>query len=47
MKGKNIEIVGGADSECLDDVFTTAESLGVLIKRNHKYIWSASHCPIK
>lgn len=47
LKGKNIEIVGGSDSECLDDVFTTAESLGVKIKRNHRYIWSANHCPIK
>ncbi len=47
LKGKSIEIVGGSDSECLDDVFTTAEALGVNIKRNYKYIWSASHCPIK
>ena len=47
LKGKTVEIVGGSDSECLDDVFTTAESLGINIKRNYKYIWSASHCPIK
>ena len=47
LKDKSIEIVGGSDSECLDDVFTTAESLGVKIKRNHRYIWSANHCPIK
>jgi hypothetical protein len=47
LNGKSIEIVGGSDSECLDDIFTTAESLGVKIKRNHKYIWSANHCPIK
>jgi hypothetical protein len=39
-------IVGGSDSECLDDVFTTAESLGVKISRNYKYIWSANHCPL-
>ena len=44
---KPIEIVGGSDSECLDDIFTTAESLGVKISRNYKFIWSASHCPIK
>lgn len=44
---KHITIVGGADGECLEDVITTAESLGVNIKRNWKYIWSASHCPIK
>ena len=47
MKGQEITIVGGADSECLEDVVTTAEALGVKIKRNHKYIWSANHCPIK
>lgn len=46
LKGKTIEIVGGSDSECLDDVVTAAESLGVIVKRNYKYIYSASHCPI-
>lgn len=47
LKGKQVEIVGGSDSECLEDVFITAEKLGINIKRNYKYIWSASHCPIK
>jgi hypothetical protein len=47
LKDKKVTIVGGSDSECLDDIFTTAESLGVKIKRNYKYIWSANHCPIK
>jgi hypothetical protein len=47
MKDKNVEIVGGSDSECLDDIYTTAEALEVNINRNYKYIWSASHCPIK
>ena len=41
-----VTIVGGSDSECLDDIYTTAESLGVNISRNYKYIWSANHCPI-
>jgi hypothetical protein len=45
--GKKIEIVGGSDSECLDDVFTTCESLSLNVDRNYKYIWSANHCPIK
>lgn len=45
LKNKVI-IVGGSDSECLDDIFTTAESLGVDISRNYKFIWSANHCPI-
>lgn len=41
-----VTIVGGSDSECLDDIYTTAEALGVNISRNYKYIWSANHCPI-
>lgn len=47
LKNKKIEIVGGSDSECLEDIVTSAESLGLNITRNHKFIWSASHCPIK
>jgi len=47
LKGKTITIVGGSDSECLDDVFTLAEKIGLNIKRDHRYIWSANHCPIK
>jgi len=47
LKGKSVEIVGGADSECLEDIFVSATSMGVNINRNWKFIWSASHCPIK
>lgn len=47
LKNQKIEIVGGSDSECLLDVTTTAESLGCKITPNHKFIWSATHCPIK
>ena len=47
LKGKETIIVGGSDSECLEDIIITAEKLGVKIKRNWKYIYSASHCPIK
>lgn len=47
LSGKEVVIVGGADGECLEDIFTAAESLGVKIKRNWKFIYSASHCPIK
>jgi hypothetical protein len=43
----NITIVGGADGECLDDIVTTCESLGLRIMKNSKYIYSANHCPIK
>ena len=46
LNGKEVTIVGGADSECLEDVVTTAESLGVKIKRDYKYIYTASSCPI-
>jgi hypothetical protein len=46
-KGKQIVIVGGADRECLTDVEVTAKSLGVKVKRNDNYIYSAKHCPIK
>ncbi len=47
LKGKSVEIVGGSDGECLEDIFVAATSLGVNIKRNWKFIYSASHCPIK
>jgi hypothetical protein len=46
-KNKLIYIVGGSDSECLEDIYVTALSLGNNIKRNYKFIYSASHCPIK
>lgn len=46
LKGKNITIIGGSDSECLDDIYIAAESLGVLIKRDWKYIYTAVNCPI-
>jgi hypothetical protein len=42
LEGKEVTIVGGADSECLEDVVTTAESLKVKIKRDYKYIYTAS-----
>ncbi len=46
LKGTEVTIVGGADSECLEDVVTTAERLGVKIKRDYKFIYTASSCPI-
>jgi hypothetical protein len=46
LKGKDVTIVGGADSECLSDIFTSAETMGLGIKRNWKYIYTASNCPI-
>jgi hypothetical protein len=47
LKGKNVIVVGGSDSECLQDIYITAQSMGVNIKRNWKYIYTATHCPIK
>ena len=42
-----ITIVGGAMGECLEDIITTAESLGLRISKNPKFIYSAKECPIK
>jgi hypothetical protein len=47
LSGRKIIMVGGSDSECFLDIETTAISLGVKIKRDYKFIYSASHCPIK
>ena len=45
LKDELVYIVGGSDSECLEDIFITAESMGLNIKRNNKYIYSANYCP--
>jgi hypothetical protein len=47
LKGKKVEIVGGSDSECLEDIFIAAKSLGVDVNRNWRFIYSANHCAIK
>lgn len=47
LKGKEVVMVGGSDSECFLDVETAAKSLGVKVKRNFKFIYSANNCPIK
>jgi hypothetical protein len=44
--GSPLIIVGGSDSECLEDIFVCAESLGVEISRDYKYIYTATNCPI-
>ena len=46
FKNKTVTIVGGADGECLEDIVTSAETLGVKIKRDYKYIYTANSCPI-
>ncbi len=45
--GAEVTIIGGADSECFTDIEVTAKSLGVRLKRDNGYIYSASNCPIK
>lgn len=47
LKGRTVTIVGGADGECLEDIYTAAISLGVKISRDWKYIYTATSCPIQ
>jgi len=47
LKGKEVTIVGGSDQECYLDVEVSGRALGVNVKRNKDYIYSASFCPIK
>lgn len=47
LKGREVIIVGGSDSECLQDVYISGISMGVKMKRDHRYIYSANHCPIR
>jgi hypothetical protein len=44
---RDVILVGGADGECLTDVETAAEVMGVKLKRNERYIYSATFCAIK
>ena len=46
LKGKEVILVGGSDGECAEDVYTSGNSMGVKMKRDHRYIYSATHCPI-
>lgn len=46
-KVRDVVLVGGADGECLEDVKTAAQAMGVKIRMDRKYVYSAVHCPIK
>ncbi len=46
-KGKKIHLVGGAETECYEDIIITAQSLGIEPYQDHRFIYSATHCPIK
>lgn len=41
LRNKKVIIVGGADNECLEDVYIAAKSFGVIPVYNHQYIYSA------
>ncbi len=41
LKGKNVIVCGGADNECLQDVYEAMESFGIIPKYEKKYIYSA------
>ena len=41
LKGKTIVLIGGADDECLSDVYVSMKSFGINPVYNHDYIYSA------
>jgi nicotinamidase-related amidase len=41
LKGKNVILVGGANKECLKDIYEALESYGVKVKYNFDYIYSS------
>lgn len=41
LKGKTVILIGGADDECLEDVYISMKSFGVNPIYNHDYIYSA------
>lgn len=47
LKGKEVVMVGGSDQECFLDVEVAAKIMGVNVKRDFKYVYSATYCPIK
>lgn len=41
LKDDNVTLVGGADNECLEDVYVAFKSFGVNVQINYKYVYSA------
>ena len=41
LKGKNVILIGGADDECLTDLYVSMKSFGVNPVYNHDYIYDA------
>ena len=42
LKGKKVIVVGGADQECLEDLYISMKSFGIIPVYNHNYIYNAS-----
>ena len=47
LKNRRVIIVGGSSGECLLDIEVCGISMGVDIKKNRDFIYSATKCPIK
>lgn len=47
IKNETIEIVGGSENECLEDIYITAKSMKLNIHKNKNFIYSSKNCPIK
>lgn len=41
LKGKTVVIIGGADDECLEDLYVSMKSFGINPIYNHDYIYNA------
>lgn len=41
LKNKSIVIVGGADNECLEDIYIASKAFGIYPIYNHEYVYSA------
>jgi hypothetical protein len=42
LKGKNVIMIGGADQECLTDIYVSMKSFGITPTYNHNFIYNAS-----
>ena len=43
LKGKKVIVVGGANNECIKDVYEAMESFGIKVQYNYAYIYSANN----
>jgi hypothetical protein len=47
IKQDNITLCGGAEFECLHDIYVLGKALGLNIKKNRNHIYDAKNCPVK